>query len=299
MFGSNSRAGELRFNLCDPRARLDNTSVASRGFGCVVSIDVDDLIQTVLDRVLTADPGGIVGVYLYGSSTTTGLGPESDVDLLLVTRRALTSQERASLVSTLLGLSGWKGHADVFPEVANRRPLEVTSLVTADLKPLVAAPWRDFQFGEWLRGDFVQGYVSEPERDPDVVILLATALASHRVLHGAALDTLVTDVPFALLKDAQLAPLPALVDDLDGEPRNVLLTLARALHTVETGAIVAKDQAAAVAARRVDPAGADLLLAAAREYLGEGQVDWDRESSQVSSLAQSLITLIQRTSAEA
>src|SRR5690625_5581966 len=108
---------------------------------------MDDLIQTVLDRVLTADPGGIVGVYLYGSSTTTGLGPDRDVDLLLVTRRALTSQERASLVSTLLGLSGWKGHADVFPAVANRRPLEVTSLVTADLKPLVAAPWRDFQFG--------------------------------------------------------------------------------------------------------------------------------------------------------
>ena len=298
MFGSNSRAGELRFNLCDPRARLDNTSVASRGFGCVVSIDVDDLIQTVLDRVLTADPGGIVGVYLYGSSTTTGLGPESDVDLLLVTRRALTSQERASLVSTLLGLSGWKGHADVFPEVASRRPLEVTSLVADDLEPLVAAPWSDFQFGEWLRSDFIQGYVSEPERDPDVVILLATALASHQVLHGPSLGALVADVPFALLKDAQLAALPGLVEDLGGDGRNVLLTLARALHTVETGAIVPKEQAAVTAAKRVDAAGAELLLAAAGEYRGEEQVDWDRESSRVSSLAQSLITMIRRTSAE-
>ncbi|WP_176747328.1 MULTISPECIES: nucleotidyltransferase domain-containing protein [unclassified Brevibacterium] len=109
---------------------------------------MDDLIRTVLDRVLAIDPGGIVGVYLYGSSTSTGLGPESDVDLLLVTRRSLTPQDRASLISTLLGLSGWKGHAEAFPEVASRRPLEVTSLVTADLKPLVAAPWRDFQFGE-------------------------------------------------------------------------------------------------------------------------------------------------------
>ena len=297
MLGSNSRAGEFRFNLCDPRARSDNTSVASRGFGCVVSTDMDDLIQTVLDRVLTADPGGIVGVYLYGSSTTTGLGPESDVDLLLVTRRSLTSQERASLVSTLLGLSGWKGHADVFPEVASRRPLEVTSLIADDLEPLVAAPWCDFQFGEWLRSDFIQGYVSEPERDPDVVILLATALASHQVLHGPSLGALVADVPFALLKDAQLAALPGLVEDL-GDGRNVLLTLARALHTVETGAIVPKEQAAVTAAKRVDAAGAELLLAAAGEYRGEEQVDWDRESSRVSSLAQSLITLIRRTSAE-
>ena len=298
MFGSNSRAGELRFNLCDPRARLDNTSVASWGFWCVVSIDMDDLTGTVLDRVLTADPGGIVGVYLYGSSTTTGLGPESDVDLLLMTRRSLTSQERASLVSTLLGLSGWKGHADVFPEVANRRPLEVTSLVADDLEPLVAAPWSDFQFGEWLRSDFIRGYVSEPERDPDVVILLATALAWHQVLHGPSLGALVADVPFALLKDAQLAALPALVEDLGGDRRNVLLTLARALHTVETGAIVPKEQAAVTAAKRVDAAGAELLLAAAAEYRGEEQVDWNRESSRVSSLAQSLITMIRRTSAE-
>src|SRR5699024_12838323 len=103
VFGSSSRAGDVRFNLCEPRARLDNTSVASRGFGCVGSIDMDDLIQTVLDRLLTADPGGIVGVYLYGSSTTTGLGPGSDVDLVLVTRRSLTSPQRASWLCTYCG----------------------------------------------------------------------------------------------------------------------------------------------------------------------------------------------------
>src|SRR5699024_1771495 len=101
------------------------------------------------------------------------------------------------------------------------------------------------------------------------------------------------------MKDARLAAQRSLYDDRDCEPRSVILTRECVLHTDDTGAIDGKDHKAAVAARRVDPAGADLLLAAAREYLGEGQVDWDRESSQVSSLAQSLITLIQRTSAEA
>lgn len=186
----------------------------SRGLWRVAFTGMDDLIGTVLDRVLTADPGGIVGVYLYGSSTTTGLGPESDVDLLLITRRSLTPEERTSLVSTLLGLSGWKGHAEAFPDVADRRLLEVTSLVADDLQPLAAAPRRDFQFGEWLRSDFTQNCMPEPERDPDVVILLATALTSHHVLHGPSLGTLVADVPFALLKDAQLATLPAFVEDL-------------------------------------------------------------------------------------
>ena len=83
--------------------------------------------ESILDSVLADDPGGIIGVYLYGSSTTTGLFPESDVDLLLVTRRSMTSEERKSLVSMLLGFSGWKDHAKEFPDVADRRPLDVTS----------------------------------------------------------------------------------------------------------------------------------------------------------------------------
>ncbi|NUL46231.1 DUF4111 domain-containing protein [Cellulosimicrobium funkei] len=259
---------------------------------------MDDLIRPVLDRVLAIDPGEIIGAYLYGSSTTTGLGPESDVDLLFVTRRSLTPEERISLVSTLLGFSGWTGHAEAFPDVANRRPLEVTSLVADDLEPLVAAPCRDFQFGEWLRKDLARGSVPAPERDPDVVILLATALASHRVLRGPSLESLVSDVPFELLKNAQLAALPALVANLGGDHRNVLLTLARALHTVETGAIVPKDQAAVTASKRVDADGAELLQAAAREYRGEEQVDWDSKSSRALTLAQSLISMIRRTSSE-
>lgn len=256
---------------------------------------MDDVIRTVLDRILESDPGGVIGVYLYGSSTTTGLGPESDVDLLLVTRTSLTVEERSRLVVSLLGLSGWKGHAQSFPEVAGRLPLEVTGLVADDLAPLVSAPRRDFQFGEWLRSDFVDGRVPEAEHDPDVVILLATALASHRVLHGPSLDSLVAEVPFSLLRKAQLAAVAGLVEDLHGDCRNVLLTLARALHTVETGEIMPKDQAAERAAERVDADDAQLLRAAAREYRGEEQIDWDRRFESVSALARSLIELIDPT----
>lgn len=261
----------------------------------VASLVMNDVIDTVLDSVLAEDPGGIIGIYLYGSSTTTGLGPESDIDLLLVTRRSLTASERTSLISILLGLSGWRGHVDVFPEVADRRPLEVTSLVVDDLDPLPTAPRRDFQFGEWLRGDFVQGVEPAPEHDLDVVTLLATALASNDTLYGPPLDEVVPAVPRELLVDSQRAALPGLVDELPEDARNVLLTLARMLHTVETGAIVSKPYAAELAAQRVEADDADLLRAAAREYRGEGQVDWQHETSRVSGLAESLVALIRRS----
>ena len=261
----------------------------------VVSTVMVDVIPTVLERILESDPGEVIGVYLYGSSTTTGPGPESDIDLLVVTRVSLTLEERRRLVATLLELSGWKGHAATFPEVADRRPLDVTSVVVDDLEPLRAAPRRDFQFGEWLRSEVVAGHLPHAEHDPDVVILLATALASHRVLHGPSLDSLVDDVPVDLLRQAQIAAVPRLVDDLHDDSRNVLLTLARALHTVETGGIVAKDHAAERAAERVDADDAELLRAAAREYRGEGRVEWDRRSTRVSALARSLVQLIHRT----
>ncbi|MCJ7859208.1 aminoglycoside adenylyltransferase domain-containing protein [Corynebacterium kalidii] len=258
---------------------------------------MDDVIRTFLDRVLVHDPGGIVGVYLYGSSTTSRLAPESDVDLLLVTDRSMQTDERASLLSEVLALSGWVGHSGTFPEVAHRRPLEVTSLVAADLHPLAAAPRRDFQFGEWLRGAVVQGYVPEPEWDPDVVILLATALASHRVLHGPPLEDMVEAIPVAQLRQAQRSVLPALLEELDQDPRNVLLTLARAVHTVETGEIVAKDAAVAAVAGRLDPAGAgmpgaEMLRAAAREYRDGAVSNCEREPAQLRELARTLAAMV-------
>ena len=83
-----------------------------------------------------------MGVYLYGSGSTTGLRPGSDIDLLGLTRRSVTSAELISLVSMLLGVSGWSGHQSQFPEVANRRLLEVTSVVVDDSHPSTAKPRR-------------------------------------------------------------------------------------------------------------------------------------------------------------
>ena len=103
-------------------------------------------------------------------------------------------------------------------------------------------------------------------------------------------------MPFVLLRDAKLAALPGPAKEQGGSGRNVLLTLARAFHAVETGAIDLKDHATVTSEKRGDAAGAELLLAAAGEYRGKEQVDWDRELSRVLSLAQSLITIIWRIS---
>lgn len=257
-------------------------------------LQMEALLTPVLSYLDEHRPGDLVGAYLYGSAATAALRPDSDVDLLVLTRAPLSEAERASLVSMLLSVSGWSGHATQFPEVADRRPLELTSLVVADVDPLPQTPRRDFQFGEWLRAELLDGHIPPAVSDPDVVVLLAAAQSAHRTLRGQPLEDLVAPVPPELLRRAQLALLPELMNDPAGEERFFLLTLARILVTIETGRIVAKD----VAARRVAPrlTGHDraLLELAGQDYLGLAHVDWGDHYDHVMALVPELVRLIRQ-----
>jgi streptomycin 3"-adenylyltransferase len=86
-----------------------------------------------------------------------------------------------------------------------------------------------------------------------------------------------------------LAPL---LDDLIGDERNVLLTLARMLVTLETGEILSKDQAA----RRILPSLRDpdrsVLALATAGYLGECEDDWSRKAEQTRKTALDLAVRI-------
>ncbi|MFD4630695.1 aminoglycoside adenylyltransferase domain-containing protein [Streptomyces sp. NPDC058284] len=263
---------------------------------------MDTLISPLLEHLDRERPGDLLGVYLYGSASTSGLRPDSDIDLLMLTRRSLSMSERAALVSLLSGISGWRGHAERFPDAAHRRPIELTSIVVDEIRGGVrdetrdgmraridllggGAPRRDFQYGEWLRAELAEGRLPQPVDDPDVVVLLATARSGHRVLRGPAFGDVVAAVPSGLLRDAVLAVVPAVLEETEGDERNALLTLARVLVTLDTGRIVSKDAAAEAVARTLAPADRRLLEHARAGYLGTVADDWTGLTSRVTALA--------------
>ena len=137
-----------------------------------------------------------------------------------------------------------------------------------DVVPLSEEPRRDFQYGEWLRAELVDGHLPLPVRDPDVVTLLATAHSAHRVLRGSRLEEVVPPVPEHLLRRALLASLPDVLAGLEGDERNTLLTLARTLVTLDSGRIVAKDEAADLIAPTLSGPDRALLLRARDGYRG-------------------------------
>lgn len=80
-----------------------------------------------------------------------GLRPDSDPDVLVVSRRSLDQPERRALLDGLLDTSGQRARH------GPGRPVELTVLVHTDVNPWRFPPQVEFQYGQWLRTEYEQG----------------------------------------------------------------------------------------------------------------------------------------------
>lgn len=241
-------------------------------------LDVPTAIRALEDLITGEAPGSPLAMYLTGSYCDGGLRPGSDLDVLLITGAPLEDHERRMIVEHLLGYSGSRA-------TVPGRPVELTSLVAGDIKPWRYPATRDFLYGEWLRTDYEAGLVPRPESDPNLPVLLTSARQHSCTLTGPPLIELTDPVPREHLMRSMHDALPALLDGLVGDERNVLLTLARILYTLRTGLIAPKDAAAADVCSLMAPEHADTLDLAARAYRGEVREDWTELHSRASAAA--------------
>ena len=102
-------------------------------------------VNQVISIAETILQGQILGIYLYGSATMNGLRPDSDIDILIITKQELSNSIRADLTKQLLKISGSVGCIE-------KRPLEVTIINQSDIVPLQFPPKCQYMYGEWLRG---------------------------------------------------------------------------------------------------------------------------------------------------
>jgi streptomycin 3"-adenylyltransferase len=242
-------------------AVIDQLPATERG-------QIDDVVRLARD-VLGDDA---LGAYMFGSSVTSGLRADSDLDILLVSSRRTSESERRSLIDGLLGISRSRG------DTTGRRHLEVTVVVRSDVSPWRYPPPMEFQYGDWWRDEFESGDVHPWTRpNPDLAVLLTAARADAVAIFGPPIDRLVDAVPRADLDHALLDVIPGLMEDLEGDVRNVLLTLARVWFTLETGTIASKDVAADWAITRLPAGRGDAIRLARAGYLGEAQDRWERD----------------------
>jgi len=249
-----------------------------------VSITVPDEAAQVLEILRGCLMDRLLAVYLHGSAVAGGLRPHSDVDILAVVDRGLTIEQRRTLAGRLMSISAYPARE------GGPRPVEVIILQLSDLQPLGQPPRADFVYGEWLRADFEAGELAQPVRDPEFVAVIAGARQSALTLSGPPAAEFLPAVSAADLCRAMRQGLPALLATLDGDERNVLLTLTRMWHTLETGIMAPKDMAAQWAVARLPAEAAGVVAFARRDYLGPplAGTEWRRQGRAVRLAAECL-----------
>jgi predicted nucleotidyltransferase len=240
-------------------------------------------IGELVDLVGSVLGDDIVGVYLYGSAVMGGLQWSSDLDVFVVARRPTTPAERRVLGQRLLPMSGM--HAAAGPS----RSIELTIVVQSDVRPWRYPPRLDFQYGDWLRAEFERGAPPSPRPSPDLAVVITMVLASARHLFGPSAAEVLDPLPSTDLDRALIEVIPGLLDDLETDTRNVILTLGRIWMTLSTGEIRSKDAAADWAMERVPGDLRAVLVRARASYLGDEPDRWDDLQSLVPTLAEFIV----------
>lgn len=214
-----------------------------------------DRVMGVLHDVLG---DALVGAYLFGSAATGELKPHSDLDVMVVSTGRTTQDERRDLIRQLLDVSG------------KPRFLEVTIVVEGEMKPWSYPPRMDFQYGDWWRDEFERGDL-EPweEVNPDLTTLIEMVRTADTVLQGPPTTDIFEPISQQDLLAAAVKGIAPLLQDLDDDAGNVVLTLARMWSSVTTQEIMSKDAAADWALARLPQEHQGVLAEARAIYLGD------------------------------
>ena len=188
--------------------------------------DLDEDPSSQLHRIVSVVRavlgGDAIAGYLYGSAVEGGLRPDSDIDVLVVSRRPTTPREQHEFVDRLLPISGRQASG------GPARSIELTIVVESEVRPWRYPPLLDLQYGDWLRREFERGELPAwPAPSPDLAVLLTMVRRSGRPLFGPPPSEILESVPRGDLDRALLDVTPDLMADLDTDTRNVILTLAR------------------------------------------------------------------------
>jgi len=227
----------------------------------------------------------LIGAYLFGSAVIGGLRARSDIDLMAVSSRRLTIREKPKIIEQMLKISG------------KPRSVELTVVVSSEIRPWHYPARMDFQFGNWWRSEYEKGVV-EPYRsnvNPDLASLIRLVLHANAAVIGPPPANVFDPV----LRTDYIAGLVSTIDewleDLNATDlgiRNVVLALARIWCGIVTDQIRTKDQAAEWALSHLPPRHRAILQRAKAGYLSEPVEGWQKLMPKVHAYSQHVISEI-------
>ncbi len=261
----------------DARKRRDRVATKTQ---------IELLVEGVRD-VLGDD---LVGAYLHGSAVLGGFRPDSDVDIIIVSERRTTADEKRRLIDLLLSISG--ARASLLPG----RPIELDIVVESEVRPWRYPPTFDLHYDELLRERFESGEL-EPwtsTTNQDLASVVTMALLGDKPLAGPQPKQVFDPVPRSDYIDAILRDIETVDEFLPWDTRNVVLTLARIWSAVATEEVYSKEGAARWALSRLPQQHQVVLEHARAAYSGEAKDSWDDIGPQVRAYANHVVSEIKR-----
>jgi predicted nucleotidyltransferase len=248
-------------------------------------------IEELHGRIRNVLGDDLIGAYLHGSAVLGGLKPRSDIDVIAVTTRPTTQDQKRRLAELLLELSGP-------PEPPGPpRPIEFDLVVASEIRPWRHPAKFDFHYSELWRKQFENGNV-EPwssRTNLDLASVITMTLVGGGTLSGPPPAEVFDPVPRRDYVDAVLRDTKTVDDYLSWDTRNVVLTLPRIWTAIATDSVHSKDSAAQWALARLPKEHRPVLARARAVYLGERDAEsWDDVLPQVRAYADYVISEIER-----
>lgn len=223
-------------------------------------------VQFFLKEVRNCLADNLAGVYLHGSLAMGGFNPaSSDVDVLVVVRRALTAQVKRRLIALLLNCS------------ARPHPIEIHFLTLKQLRPWrYPAPF-ELHFSEDWRERFSheEGSVfsSLPKTDSDLAAHITVVERRGICLWGMPIKEVFPQVPAEHYLDSILGDLRWAQERLETtvSPVYALLNACRVLAYLQTAQVLSKEEGGLWASEQLPEgvrAGAEWALQAYRSSSG-------------------------------
>ncbi|WP_047982001.1 aminoglycoside adenylyltransferase domain-containing protein [Ornithinibacillus contaminans] len=204
------------------------------------SINIKEFVLHILNETKGILKTNFSGFYLHGSLAMGGFNPKcSDIDILIVTNKAITNDTKKNLAHLFLTYS------------ANPFPVEVSILAKEQLETWKHPFPYEFHYSEYWRKRYedelasgVDHYLTkEVKTDVDLAAHIMVLRNRGICLEGKAIDTIFPSVPHSDFLSSIMDDFQACVKNIEKDPVYCTLNLLRVFWYLKEGTISSKLEA--------------------------------------------------------
>ena len=236
--------------------------------------EIDNLINSFVERSKEILKDNLVGVYLHGSLVMGCFNPQkSDIDLIIIVNEPLSNSIKRTYLEMVVE------HSALGP----KKGIEMSIVLKNVCKPFIYPTPFELHYSnghlDWYKED-PEEYIREMNgTDKDLAAHFTIINKRGKCLYGAPIKEVFGEVPASNYMDSIYYDIENAKKEIVKYPMYLTLNLARVLAYKEEGLVLSKKEGAEWAIDKLPTEYHPLILSALREYLESIESDYDKKLS--------------------